>query len=112
MHRFHRTIPWLWCMSRNKKAAAQLKTDNFSCQVEMENVMMGETVTSHPALIYDNVEKDCLHYTPDHCNFVAVLTTPIGNKRQYESTGCRSSCWPAKDRHGRNFLYPCLIDHL
>ena len=35
--------------------------------------MMGKTVTSHPALIYDNVEKDCLHYTPDHCNFVAVF---------------------------------------
>src|SRR5690349_5223262 len=33
----------------------------------------GQTQKCHPALIYDNVEKDCPHYTPEHCNFVAVF---------------------------------------
>ena len=27
----------------------------------------------HPALIHDNVEKDYPHYTPKHCNFIAVF---------------------------------------
>jgi hypothetical protein len=34
---------------------------------------VGENITSHPALIYDNVEKVYQYYTPDHCSFVAVF---------------------------------------
>jgi len=33
----------------------------------------GQTQKCHPALIYDNVEKDYRNYKPDHCSFVAVF---------------------------------------
>ena len=76
MHRCHRTIPLALVHKPRQQAAAHLKTDNFICQVVMKCLMMGETIIGHPSLIYDNVEKDYLYYTPNHCNFVALFANP------------------------------------